>query len=60
VPFILRHYPIRSETHGRRKVLDERLPRYDAAERDDGWHIQYDGFASGETSFLWDPAELRE
>ena len=60
VPFILRHYPIRGETHGRRKVLAERLPRYDAAERDDGWHVQYNGFAGGEASFLWDPADLRE
>jgi glycosyltransferase involved in cell wall biosynthesis len=60
VPFILRHYPIRGETHGRRKVLAERLPRYDAAERGDGWHVQYDAFAGGETSFLWDPAALRE
>ena len=57
VPFILRHYPIRGETHGRKKVLAERLPRYDAAERDDGWHVQYNAFAGGETSFLWDPAD---
>ena len=49
VPFILRHYPIRSETHGRRKVLGERLPRYDAAEREDGFHVQYNAFADGES-----------
>ena len=60
MPFILRHYPIRGETHGRRKVLGERLPRYDAAERADGFHVQYNAFAGGETSFLWDPAALRE
>ena len=59
VPFILRHYPIRGETHGRKKVLAERLPRYDAAERGDGWHVQYNAFADGETSFLWDPADLQ-
>jgi hypothetical protein len=60
VPFILRHYPIRGESHGRKKVLGERLPRYDTAERADGFHVQYNHFAGGETSFLWDPAELRE
>jgi hypothetical protein len=60
VSFILRHYPIRGETHGRKKVLAERLPRYDAAERQDGWHVQYNAFADGETSFLWDPAVLAE
>ena len=41
IPFPMRHYPIRSASHGRRKVLEERLTRFDPAERDRGWHVQY-------------------
>jgi hypothetical protein len=58
VPFLLRHYPIRGESHGRRKVLGERLPRFAAEERAVGMHVQYDELAAGER-FTWDPAELR-
>ncbi|HEY1478799.1 MAG TPA: glycosyltransferase family 2 protein [Gaiellales bacterium] len=47
VPFILRHYPIRSAEHGRRKVLAERLARFAAEERADGWHVQYDRYVDG-------------
>jgi glycosyltransferase involved in cell wall biosynthesis len=41
--FLLKHYPIRSEEHGRRKVLHEREQRWNRAERRLGWHRQYDG-----------------
>lgn len=58
--FVLRHYPIRGETHGRRKVLRERLARFAAEERAGGWHHQYNAFAEGERPFLWDPASLTE
>jgi hypothetical protein len=47
VPFLLRHYPIRSAEHGRRKVLAERLARFAAEERAGGWHVQYDHYADG-------------
>jgi glycosyltransferase involved in cell wall biosynthesis len=57
VPFILRHYPIRSGQHGARKVLGERLPRFAPEERADGWHVQYDRYADG-AEFLRDPATL--
>ncbi len=59
VPFILRHYPIRSSEHGRRKVLAERLPRFAAEERADGWHVQYDRYADG-VDYLHDIATLSE
>jgi glycosyltransferase involved in cell wall biosynthesis len=42
VRFLLRHYPIRSQAHGARKVWQERLPRFTAEERAAGWHVQYD------------------
>ncbi len=59
IPFLLRHYPIRSSAHGRRKVLAERLPRFAAEERAGGWHVQYDRYAAG-SDFLHDPSSLAE
>ncbi len=58
VRFILRHYPIRSEMHGRQKVFQDRQPRFNQAERQMGWHVQHDDFISGKTSFLRDPSTL--
>ncbi len=40
--FLLRHYPIRSQEHGLRKVLGERLARYDTKERMQGMNNHYD------------------
>jgi hypothetical protein len=57
IPFLLRHYPIRSSEHGLRKVLAERLPRFAAEERAGGWHVQYDHYAAG-SDYLHDPSEL--
>ena len=55
--FILRHYPIRGQAHGERKVFHERRGRFVDTERARGWHVQYD--AVGErTSFLRDPSDL--
>src|SRR5262249_15910738 len=41
VRFLLRHYPIRSQAHGERKVFTERRPRFVPEERVRDWHIQY-------------------
>jgi hypothetical protein len=54
--FLLRHYPIRGQAHGERKVFRERKTRF-AAERAQQWHIQYDRLREGD-SFLRDPATL--
>jgi SAM-dependent methyltransferase len=43
--FLLKHYPIRSQDHGIRKVFGERLPRWSAEERARGWHVHYDKLA---------------
>ena len=56
--FLLRHYPIRGDGHGARKVLEERRPRFRADERAAGWHVQYDAVEAA-TGFLRDPATLR-
>lgn len=39
--FLLKHYPIRSQEQGRRKVFSERLPRYSPAGQQRGWHVHY-------------------
>jgi glycosyltransferase involved in cell wall biosynthesis len=56
-PFLLRHYPIRDQAHGERKIFDERLARFDPDERKLGWHRQYDGLRKGQ-SFVRSPAGL--
>jgi hypothetical protein len=57
--FLLRHYPIRSQQHGERKVFRERIPRWDPDEKTHGWHNQYDQLEQGE-NFLHDIEELIE
>jgi glycosyltransferase involved in cell wall biosynthesis len=58
-PFILKHYPIRSQEHGERKVLKERFPRYPEQERSKRWHVQYDEYVAASTpSFVVDAKEL--
>jgi hypothetical protein len=44
--FPMRHYPVRSQDQGVRKVFEERLPRFDPDERSRGWHVQYDDCAA--------------
>ena len=50
--FLLKHYPVRSEAHGKLKILIERRSRWDAEERARGWHIHYDLF-DDHSSFVW-------
>ncbi len=57
VRFILRHYPIRGQAHGERKVFRERRPRFDEEERRWRWHLHYDAIREGQ-SFLHAPESL--
>ncbi|OFV94014.1 MAG: hypothetical protein A3G76_13910 [Acidobacteria bacterium RIFCSPLOWO2_12_FULL_65_11] len=57
VRFILRHYPIRGQAHGERKIFHERRDRFLERERARGWHVQYDDLREG-ASFIRDPATL--
>jgi hypothetical protein len=59
LPFLIRHYPVRSQAHGLRKVFTERKGRFVQHERDLGWHVQYDSIADEHHVFTRDPAELR-
>jgi glycosyltransferase involved in cell wall biosynthesis len=44
--FLLKHYPIRSQAHGEKKVFAERKPRYDPQEIASGWHAHYNKLES--------------
>lgn len=55
--FLLRHYPVRTQAQGTRKVLRERQPRFDAEEKANGWHLQYREAREGE-NFLREPESL--
>lgn len=55
--FLIKHYPIRSQTHGEKKILRERKLRVDPAERSRGWNTHYD-FADRTTTFLKLPESL--
>ena len=58
-PFILKHYPIRSQEHGERKVLKERSPRYPPKERSKRWHVQYDEYVeASRPNFICNPEDL--
>ena len=55
--FLLKHYPVRSQAHGERKILRERKPRWDPPEKSQGWHNHYDHIDEGHI-FLRSPADL--
>ena len=55
--FLLKHYPVRSQRHGDKKILRDRQPRWSPAERAEGWHSQYDHVGAGH-SFLRDARAL--
>mmetsp|Transcript_25324 Transcript_25324/g.47365 ORF Transcript_25324/g.47365 Transcript_25324/m.47365 type:complete len:406 (+) Transcript_25324:300-1517(+) len=58
--FFLRHYPIRSQEHGARKVFAERNGRWNVSERDSlDWHKQYDSLHQGH-NFVGDARELSQ
>lgn len=57
VRFILRHYPVRSQTHGERKVFKDRVPRFLKSELEKYWHVQYNQI-SKDHCFIQDAAHL--
>jgi hypothetical protein len=59
IRFIHKHYPVRSLEHGRRKILQERKQRFSQAEKQRGWHVQYDQMAEVSASdVFWAPERL--
>jgi uncharacterized coiled-coil DUF342 family protein len=59
IQFLLRHYPIRGQKHGVKKVFAERRNRLLQAEKSQGWHRQYDQIVDERHVFLRNAAELR-
>lgn len=55
--FLLKHYPIRSQAHGEKKIFLERKSRWHPDERRKGWHSQYDEIREG-YNFLRQPDKL--
>jgi glycosyltransferase involved in cell wall biosynthesis len=55
--FLMKHYPVRSQEHGERKIFADRIPRWNPKERANGWHIQYDDLKSGHV-FLRSTSDL--
>jgi Glycosyl transferase family 2 len=58
IRFLLRHYPVRSQEHGKRKIFDERKKRFLERERAKGWHVQYDDIPDSGHSFVGNPENL--
>jgi len=55
--FLIKHYPVRSQVHGVKKVLKERKSRWNPEERARGWHVQYDEM-DDYFNFLMNPGAL--
>jgi glycosyltransferase involved in cell wall biosynthesis len=55
--FLLRHYPIRTQAQGERKVFHDRRVRWNPVERGRGWHSHYDSIAAGH-NFISSPDNL--
>lgn len=60
IPFILRHYPIRSEAHGETKIFSQRKNRFDENEKAANWHVQYNDITRENKRFLWDKSQLTQ
>ena len=55
--FLLKHYPVRSQKHGEKKVFRERKNRWNPEERAKGWHTHYDKIEE-DHAFVVLPSEL--
>lgn len=45
--FLLRHYSIRSQSHGERKIFRDRKPRIQKEQEEKNWHIQHNNYQLG-------------
>ena len=58
IPFILRHYSIRSQAHGEKKVFAERRDRFDQEEREALWHLHYDSIKKTNQRYVYPAKKL--
>lgn len=54
-----KHYALRSVDHARRKIMQERLPRFEKERKEKGWHTHYDD-KFDENKYVWDKETLQE
>jgi len=59
IRFLLRHYPVRGQAQGERKIFTERTGRFLDSELAKGWHVQYDRLTAG-MSLIRDRSTLTE
>jgi hypothetical protein len=55
--FLIKHYPIRSQEHGERKIFGERQPRSMQEKRKMKWHVHYYRYGEGH-SFVSNEQDL--
>jgi hypothetical protein len=53
LPFVIKHYAILSTEHGRRKIFQERRPRYSKEGLADGWHKHYSDVKDEHHKFVY-------
>jgi glycosyltransferase involved in cell wall biosynthesis len=58
--FLVKHYPIRSVHQGRNKLHRHREARWEASEKDAGWHVHNQSIMSRYSSLIWPVEELHE
>jgi hypothetical protein len=59
--FLLKHYPLRSTQHMKKKIFKDRLPRFKKGKKEKGWHTQYDKYIDNENEIkLWEKEDLYE
>jgi hypothetical protein len=56
--FLLKHYPVRSQKHGEKKIFGERKARWNPEERAKGWHDHYDAIEE-DHAFVHSPSALQ-
>jgi hypothetical protein len=56
--FLIKHYPIRSQNHGEKKVFRDRQSRWSPEEKMMGWHVHYDDCIQGKTAFIKKETDL--
>lgn len=58
--FLLKHYPLRNAAQARKKIFDDRLPRFSKEKEARGWHHQYDKFKGRSEINGWSIDQLSE
>lgn len=55
--FLMKHYPLRSSAHARKKIFQDRLPRIEKGNKLRGWHTHYK-MQSELEKYIWNESTL--